>query len=405
MASILTLLWRAARRSTLYLAGLSALAALMVACGGGVDSGGTGSGSYATGPITGYGSIIVGGVHYDESSARVEDDSGTERSPDDLKLGMVTEIHASDPVGADGMQSATATAVRFRSELVGPVEAIDETLGTLTVLGQKVQIDATTVFDARLAGGLAALHVDDVVEVFGQLDVSTRQRYTATRIEPVVGAASYKLRGIVTAVYGSGTLKTLVIGGQTIDFSTIVSSVRPSRGQLLRVVLGTSQVAGNWVASAIEIGARQLPDRDSAEVEGRITAFTSIEMFEVDGIPIATDAATLFPDGSAGVVLGARVEVHGRSSGGTLNATRVEIEAANHGGPEPFEFSGIIQSLDTTAQTFVMRGFTVHWSDTTRFETGTNASSLRNFREAEVKGALSADGTRLEATFINVETG
>ena len=402
MVSMVTFLWHATRRCTLYLAGLSGLAALVVACGG-VDSGGTGS--YAAGPITGYGSIIVGGVHYDERNARVEDDSGTVRTADDLQLGMVTEIRASDPVGAAGMQSATATSVRFRSELVGPVDAVDSTLGTLTVLGQKVQINATTVFDARLAGGLAALRVGDVVEVFGQLDASAQQRYTATRIEPRAGAASYKLRGIVTALDNTGTLKTLVIGGQTIDFSAIGSDLRLSRGQLLRVLFDTSKVGGNWVASAIEIGTRYLPDRDSAEVEGRITAFTSIEVFEVDGIPIATGAETLFPDGRAGVVLGARVEVRGSSSGGTLNATRIAIEGDNGGGPDPFEFSGVIQSLDTTAQTFVMRGFTVHWSDTTRFATGSSASSLRNLREAEVKGALSADGTRLEATSIQIESG
>lgn len=402
MVSMVTFLWHAARRCTLYLAGLSGLAALVVACGG-VDSGGTGS--YAAGPITGYGSIIVGGVHYDESTAKVEDDSGTEASADALQLGMITEIRASDPVGAPGMQSAIATSVRFRSELVGPVEAIDNMLGTLTVLGQKVQINATTVFDARLAGGLAALHVDDVVEVFGQLDASAQQRYTATRIEPRSGAASYKLRGIVTAVSSSGTLKTLVIGGQTIDFSAIGSDVRPSRNQLLRVVFGTFKVAGNWVASAIEVGTRQLPDRDSAEIEGRVTSFTSAEMFEVDGTPVASSALTQFPDGSAGVVLGARVEVRGASRGGTLYATRIAIEGDNSGGPDPFEFTGSIQLLDTAAQTFVMRGFTVHWSDTTQFAAGTNASSLRNLRKAAVKGALSADGTRLEASSIRIVTG
>jgi len=401
MPSMVTFLWHATRRCTLYLAGLLGLAALIVACGG-VDSGGTGS--YAAGPITGYGSIIVGGVHYDESTARIEDDSGTERLADDLQLGMIAEIRASDPVGVTGMQSAIATSVRFRSELVGPVEAIDSTLGTLTVLGQKVQINATTVFDARLAGGLAALHVNDVVEVFGQLDASAQLRYTATRIEPRTGAASYKLRGIVTAVSSSGTFKTLVIGGQTFDFSALGSDIRPSRNQLLRVVFGTVKVAGNWVASAIEIGTRQLPDRDSAEVEGRITAFTSNEMFEVDGIPIAASVLTQFPDGRAGVVLGARVEVRGSSSGGTLYATRVSIEGDNSGGPDPFQFTGVIQLLDTTAQTFVMRGFTVHWSDSTQFATGTNASSLRNLRKAAVKGALSADGTRLEASSIRIVT-
>lgn len=377
---------------------LLSLVSLLVACGGGVDSGGTGS--YAVGPITGYGSIIVGGVHYDESNARVEDETGSERSRDDLQLGMVTEIHASPLMGSDTAPSATATTVRFRSELVGAVEAVDPALGTLRVLGQVVQVGPTTVFDARLVGGLAAVHVADVIEVYGQLDVFAN-RYTATRIEPRAAGAPFKLRGPVTAVHE--TAKTLVIGAQTIDYSTVATTLRPAVGQLLRVVLNPGQVGGVWVATDIEVGTRQLPDRDRVEVEGRITAFTSIDAFEVDGIPVQTNATTTFPDGRPGVVLGARVEARGSSRGGVLIATRIAIEADGPGGAEPFELSGTIGSLDTNAQTFVLRGFTVHWSGTTRFEPSTGAGSLRDGRRAEVKGALSSDGVRLEASFIHVE--
>jgi hypothetical protein len=387
-------LFRNAWRHATWLLGI---AALLAACGGGVDSGGTGS--YAVGPITGYGSIIVGGVHYDETSAEVRDDDGTLRTPADLQIGMVTEINASDLMGPDGMPSATATAVRFRSELVGAVEAVDPLLGTIKLLGQTVKIGATTVFDARLTGGLTAVHVNDVIEVYGQLDVFAR-RYTATRIEPRSGATQFKLRGLVVSV--NATSKTLVIGGQTIDYRAVASTFQPAAGQLVRVALGTTKVGGNWVAAAIEIGTRQLPDRDNVKVEGRVTVFNSVESFEVDGIPVATDAATAFPDGRAGVVLGARVEAHGSSRGGLLIATRIAIEGDDFGGSEPFELNGTIRSLDAAAQTFVLRGFTVHWSDTTRFDRG-NAGSLRDGREAEVKGALSADGTRLEASFIHAE--
>jgi hypothetical protein len=376
--------------------GLLGLLLLLASCGGGVDSGGTGS--YATGPITGYGSIIVGGVHYDEGAAEVQDETGATRSRDDLRLGMVTEIHASAPMGTASMPSATASAVRFRSEIIGPVDAVDAATGSLTVLGQAVQIDPTTVFDARLVGGLAALSVGDVVEVFGQLDASAG-RYAATRIEPrPLDTAKYKLRGLVTAL--NTVAKTLVIGGQTIDYGQVTTSAPLTVGQLLRVELAAASPGGAWLATSVEIGTRPLPDRSNVEVEGRITAFGSIDAFEVDGIPVTTSAATSFPDGRSGVGIGARVEVHGSSKNGTLAASKVEIKGNR---TEPFEFSGTIQLLDSAARTFVMRGFTVHWSDSTRFESGTRASDLRNGRRAEVKGALSADGTRLEATFIHVE--
>jgi len=54
---------------------LAACAALAASCGGGVDSGGTGApiSSYASGPITGFGSVIVNGVRFDDRSATVRD--------------------------------------------------------------------------------------------------------------------------------------------------------------------------------------------------------------------------------------------------------------------------------------------------------------------------------------------
>ncbi len=55
---------------------------LAAGCGGGVDSGGTGvqPTSFASGPITGFGSVIVNTVHYDDGNATVRDGSGALRS-------------------------------------------------------------------------------------------------------------------------------------------------------------------------------------------------------------------------------------------------------------------------------------------------------------------------------------
>ena len=50
------------------------------ACGGGVETGGTGAGSYVQGPVMGFGSVIVAGVRFDEADAPVEDADGANRS-------------------------------------------------------------------------------------------------------------------------------------------------------------------------------------------------------------------------------------------------------------------------------------------------------------------------------------
>jgi len=154
----------------------------LVACGGGVESGGTGgnaSASYVSGPITGFGSVIVGGVRFDDSTAAVTDAEGDVRSRDDLKLGMTINVRGT-PIAGDG--SSAATSIVVGSAIVGPVSAIDIGAATLTVLGQPVDVLTTTVFDESLGGALAALSVGDVVEVYALLDTATR-RYSATRIE------------------------------------------------------------------------------------------------------------------------------------------------------------------------------------------------------------------------------
>ena len=152
----------------------------LVACGGGVESGGTGgnaTASYVSGPITGFGSVIVGGVRFDDSTAAVSDADGGSRSRDDLKLGMTINVRGT-PIAGDGSSSATSIVVG--SAIVGPVSVINVGAATLTVLGQPVDVLATTVFDESLGGGIAALSIGDVIEVYALLDTAT-QRYSATR--------------------------------------------------------------------------------------------------------------------------------------------------------------------------------------------------------------------------------
>ncbi|MGE5115419.1 MAG: hypothetical protein ACM3N6_02890, partial [Betaproteobacteria bacterium] len=46
----------------------------LVSCGGGVGTGGTGS--YGSGPVSGFGSIFVGDIEFDDSAAAIVDDDG-----------------------------------------------------------------------------------------------------------------------------------------------------------------------------------------------------------------------------------------------------------------------------------------------------------------------------------------
>ncbi len=388
-------------------ASLSALL-LVTACGGGGggDSDSTSDAmataaptAFTQGTITGFGSVIVNGVRFDDSSCTVTDDSGTAQALGALRLGMRVEIDSSavDTTTA----TARAHALRFGGLVTGPVEAVDATAGTLTVLGQGVDVTSTTVFDDSLAGGLAAVATGAVVEVHGLRDSATG-RITATRIEPESSATTYKLRGVVSAL--DSTAKTFRIGTATISFAGVATvPATLADGVSLRVQLATAAVAGVWQAQSLGAKTRATTTAAQAHVHGAITAFTSATAFSVDGIPV--DAANAsFPDGSTGLALGVQVEVHGTLTNGTIIATQVELESHHRGDDDrQFRLHGSITSVDTTAKTFVLRGVTVSHAGTVTYDQGTEAGLVAGARVA-VRGTVGASRTELAAVRIKFES-
>ena len=379
-------------------AGIAALAALLLAvgCGGGTSTDMPAGHALTQGTITGFGSIIVNGIRFDDSSAQVIDDDGQLHDKNDLKLGMTVKVDSSDI--DRGSKSAKASRVRFGAQIVGRVSAISAatTPKTLTVLDQIVEIAATTVFD-DLPNGFASIQVGDVLEIHALLNTAN-SHYLAKRIEPKPGATVFKLRGVVANL--DTTAKTFMIGGALIDFSGIAAADLPgnlANGQTVRVKLQTvKNAAGAWVAISIRAEEREMEDRDEAEVHGIITDFTSTTSFSVNGLPVDASKAA-FPDGTAGIVKGASVEVEGAIVNGVLVATKVELEDENE---DQNELNGAISALDTAAKTFVVRGVTVHYTTgTTVFDDGVEAN-LANGRQVEVKGALGANGTTVEASRI-----
>ncbi|HEY8706700.1 MAG TPA: DUF5666 domain-containing protein [Burkholderiaceae bacterium] len=376
---------------------------LLASCGGGVDSGGTGC-AVAVGPISGFGSIIVNGVRFDVSSPAIliQDDAGNARTRADLQLGTMTEVDGSGLAVNAGVTSAIASSIRIVSDVVGPVGAVDATAGSLTVLGQTVAVTPATAFDARVSGGLGGIAVGTVVQVFGRYD-ATRQRYTATRIELAANPASYKLRGPVSAI--DPKAMTLTLGGQTIDYTQLgaASVANVTVGTLVVARLQIAPTGGVWIAVALQAGALALPDRAAAQVEGRISAWSSSRRFSVDGIPVDASGAT-FAGSEAAVLLGARVEVEGASSGGVLQARVVKVEGDENEGNSPIKLYGRIDTLDPLASTFTVQGVTVSYAGPVQFDSGGPASLTVGLR-VKVEGVLGPDGVRVDALKISFEGG
>ena len=395
------------RRQALFTATSLAAAAMLAACGGGGSDAGTpasggnatpaAASTYTLGAISGFGSVIVGGVRYDDSRAECVDEDGNARDRSALRLGMVVAIDAGAVNRADA--SALALRIRLGSEIVGPVGLVDAAASTVQVLGQTVLVTTSTLFDETLAGGLAALTSGRVVEVHGILDPANG-RIVATRIEAEDAAPAYKLRGQLLNL--DTTAKTFTVNGQLISYTGLPAAMVPpglTNGQIVRVLLQTTQVGGAWVATALRGGLR-LPDRSGeAHLEGVITSFTSISSFSVNGMPVDASAAA-FPDGSAGIALGARVEVEGTVSNGVLVASKVEIEDRRMGGLRQLELRGELGNLNSTDKTFALRGVTVWFGGAVDWRDGSLAT-LANGRRVEVRGVLSSDRTRLEARRID----
>ena len=384
----------------------------LAGCGGGgggsagLSSGGTGS--FSVGPITGFGSIIVNGVHFDDSVASsILDVDDNKDLRGQLKLGMMVRVKGkpkSDSLHAD------AESIEVRSELLGPIDSIPSpqtTPPTLVVLGQTVQITATTIFKEGLSG-LSALAVGDVVEVHGFVDPApAANRITATRIEredDPTQVKAFKLQGTVSFL--DTTAKTFKIGTLTISFAApvdIPANLVLANGLLVRVKLATTPLTGTRKALKIRAVEAEVEDRDEAEVEGTITFIDPVnnKLFKVNGQQVDATGVSALPT----LKVGDRVEVEGKMVKGVLVANKVELEDEND--PEKFEVHGTVGSLNTTAKTFVlsMSGVTVtvDYSAATFRPAGKTAADLANGVKVEVKGTASTDGTKVKASVITFE--
>jgi hypothetical protein len=371
---------------------------LLAACGGGGgdDASAGGSASYVSGPISGLGSIIVGGVRFEDNSARVEDDDGASHARAALALGMMVEVQSGSIDDSTGR--AVAALIRFGSELKGPVASIDGAAQTIRVLDQTVEVRDETVFDAALPGGFTALQVGQILEIHALYDSATGH-YLATRIELEDSADNYRLRGVVSALDSSG--KTFQLGDAVIDYAGVPAGELPANlanGQRVRVRLQTAQVGGRWVALSVRNGVRRVDDFGDARLRGFVGSFTSATVFEVNGI--AVDAAGARIEGT--VREGALVDVRGRAVNGTLVASRVKVIDRLGDEIKRFELHGSVSELNTETQTFLLRDVRIDYSRVLEWKDGA-AANLANGSALEVKGLWAEDRSVMFAVVIEFE--
>ncbi len=387
------------RRATPVLPGLTLItAAILTACGGG--GGGeavrppaaappaTSQAAIFEGPITGFGSVMVNGVRFDDSAAVIVDDDDQPRSRADLRIGSMVRIEGK---ADDAAASGSATKVVLTPSLLGSVDSVDGPSRSLVVLGQTVRIDDATTFDG--ASGLAGLSAGDVVRIHGLL--AANGAFAATLVEKLRAPATvFRLQAVVRAVDAAG--RRMTVGTIEVDFSAasiVPAGSTPQVGSVVRVDAIRPPVDGVLAASRVKL---RNPRAEYAAGEGYVEIKGILDgppdatgKVTVSGVPVQISGATL--EGSGNLVAGQRIEAKGTVADGVLQASRIEFEGARAsqvGGSN--ELFGMIANFAPPAR-FTVNGVLVDAGGAS-LRNGTLAS-LVNGAYVEVKGEVRTDAT------------
>ena len=148
------------RRSLTLVSIASALAAGLAACGGGGAStaastttatpvAAAAAGTTSSGVITAFGSVFVGGHEFGTlGTSFIDDDTGKATPPAGLEVGMVVDVK---PAAGSSAAAPQAGELHIHPLARGYVDALDAPAGTLTVMGQLVQLTSSTNFSDHRA--------------------------------------------------------------------------------------------------------------------------------------------------------------------------------------------------------------------------------------------------------------
>jgi hypothetical protein len=325
---------------------LTALLTLMMlsSCGGGGgDLAGGGTGGTGIGPVTGFGSVMVNGIKYDDSgidNTNFFDGNGRTRA--DLKVGMVLMVRA------EAVNASTGTGKATRLDVVRHVDGpLDDNSVVLSrnrfgVMGQTVMVDAETVFDnvADLsavdslgkAGNRPELEVHGTADDNGVIHAWFVHLWAADRVP----GRAVQLRGIVASLSPAVNPTSMTIGGQSIDLNGFAA---PALNAFVEV-MGTYRASDGALVAAQPVRTEdpsggQNPG-DFTDAEGFVKQVLSVtgasgrfELIGPNGLQVVnwSGANTAFKDGVSGdLAAGVGVEVEGtRNADKSVAATRISF--------------------------------------------------------------------------------
>jgi Domain of unknown function (DUF5666) len=341
-----------------------------------------------TGTVTGFGSIIIDGVRYDDSQAKVSVDMGDAQGRaaalGDVKLGMSVDAK---------VENGKLTDVTLRAALAGPVSSIDIASASFRIYGQTVKIASSGATPTLFEGvaGLAGLALNDRVEVHGIVDAG--QAIVATRVERKprdAGEPAVRLGGAVAGL--DSVARSFRLGDLTVDFNG--ASVTPvelslANGQQVTVFGDAVPANGRFLAKTVRIKSAE--DGAPLAIGGRITTYGSIADFTVAGVRVNAQDAALEGGTAAELALGLGVAVEGRMTAGVLKADKLRIIKTSIDALASLK-GEVSDFLSLTS--FKLRGTAVDASAAV-FENG-RAADLGNGAYVSVRGVVRGDTFRAE---------
>jgi len=354
------------------------LGSTLSACGGGggglanlaPGTGGTGSPIYAQGAISGFGSVIVNGVKFDDTQATVHLD-GVAAQSTDLRLGMVAGVQGQR--SATDVTLGTAEVIEVWSIALGPIERVMD--GHFVMLGMTIQTDTNTLLEG--ISSVAALTPSQTVSVWGlQVDADGTQ-WRATRVKLETTSVNRVATGLVKRSDDEATLNGLDLSGELAEDLPTGVMVRVN-GTLKED--GSLRVSGRQVLnSGIETYADGV-----IELEGFVTSSPANNRFMMGNITVDASNPALSTVVSQ-LAIGQEVEVYGSWSSGVLLASRIALEGDQSKG---IEIEATIDQFTSVAD-FVLRGQRCDASAAT-FEGG-RAADLAVGIKIQVKGTIAGN--------------
>jgi hypothetical protein len=316
----------------------------LTGCGGGGSlltdlpgTGGTGSPLFAQGSITGFGSVIINGIKFDETHASVQVD-GLMLNSDALRLGMVAGVRGE----RNAVDSAlgTATAIEVWSIAQGPVTRVGSS--DFDVMGMSIQTDTNTSLDGF--NSIAALSVGKSVQVWGLQAGDDGRRWVASRVAVQPAGSSVVTTGLVKDHEDTLSINDWQLSG--------AASANLKEDQLVRVQ-GTAGSGNSLVLTGVKLlvsGFESSP-QGSIEIEGVVTRAPLANRFLMG--PITVDAsATALASILSTIAMGTRVEVYGEWVAGVLVASQLKLEDSQS---RLVEIDARIDTYNSPSQ-FVLRG-------------------------------------------------